>query len=355
MTRILVVDDEPQIRHLMDTIFFDAGYDVIQASNGREALEKVRQDQPDLVLIDVDMPEMNGFEVVRLLRENPSTGDIPIIMMTGLDAAQGESAALDLAVDHYITKPAQPGLVEAAVKVALREAGTVNTPVRIGDKPLDQKLGGGIPLASLTLIEGTSSAGKSVLCQHLMSGALRDGHRVACFTSENSVRSLVTQMASIGLEVSRYVQTDKLHVYPIEEAPPDADRGALLAELSEKIGSVPRQYKVIFVDAITNLASVSEDHAIVSFFSSCKRLANGGRIIILVAHSFAFEEKMLIRLRSLCDAHLSLRVETTGAKQSRVMEVSKIHNSEGMTGNVVYFKVEPGFGMRMLPFSRAQA
>jgi flagellar protein FlaH len=355
MTRILVVDDEPQIRHLMDTIFFDAGYYVVQASNGREALERVQQDQPDLVLIDVDMPEMNGFEFVRLLRENPSTGDLPVIMMTGLDAAQGESAALELGVEHYITKPAQPGLVEAAVKVALREAGTVNTPVRIGDKPLDQKLGGGIPLASLTLIEGTSSAGKSVLCQHFMSGALRDGHSVACFTSENSFKK---PGHSDGLHRPRGFKlrtNDKLRVYPMEEAPPGADRGALLAELAEKIGAVPRQYKVIYVDAITNLASVSEDHAIVSFFTSCKRLANGGRIIILVAHSFAFEEKMLIRLRSLCDSHLSLRVEITGSKQSRVMEVSKIHNSEGMTGNVVYFKVEPGYGMRMLPFSKAQA
>jgi flagellar protein FlaH len=355
MTRILVVDDEPQIRDLMNNILFDAGYEVIQASDGREALERVRQERPDLVLLDVTMPEMNGFEVVRNLRGIPSMGDTPVILMTGLDAAEGEKAAIKLGVEHYITKPAQPGIVEATIRVALREAGTVDTPVRIGDKMLDQKLGGGIPLASLTLIEGTSSAGKSVLCQHLMSGALREGHSVACFTSENSVRSLVTQMGSIGLQVSGHVRMDNFHIYPVEEAPSDANHGALLANLAQKIESVPKQYKVICVDAITNLASVSEDYAIVSFFSTCKRLANAGRIIILVAHSFAFEEKMLIRLRSLCDAHLSLRVETTGEKQSRVMEVSKIHNSEGMTDNVVYFKVEPGLGMRMLPFSRAKA
>jgi CheY-like chemotaxis protein len=121
MTRILVVDDEPQIRHLMDTIFFDAGYDVVQTSNGREALERVQQDQPDLVLIDVDMPEMNGFEFVSLLRENPSTGDLPVIMMTGLDAAQGEPAALELGVEHYITKPAQPGLAGCGKMGSLME------------------------------------------------------------------------------------------------------------------------------------------------------------------------------------------------------------------------------------------
>ena len=92
------------------------------------------------------------------------------------------------------------------------------------------------------------------------------------------------------------------------------------------------------------------------FLASCKRLSNSGRVIILVAHSFAFDEKMLVRLRALCSAHLNLRVENVGAKQARVLEVAKIQNAEGMTGYLVYFiSVEPGFGMRVLPFSKAQA
>ena len=355
MTRVLVADDEQDIRETLVDILFNAGYDVIEAGDGGTALQKVHQEHPDIILLDGMMPVLNGFEVLRSLRESPDTEDIPVVMLTAVEAAKGEKASMDLGADHYITKPWEPGIVEAAVRSTLRKAGTVTTPVRIGERLLDEKLGGGIPLASLTLIEGTSSAGKSVLCQHLLAGALRDRHRVVCFTSENSVRSLVTQMGSIGLEVASDVRTDKFCIYPMKEPPPSADPGALLAELAQEIADVPKQYKVICVDAITNLASVSEDHAIISFFSSCKRLADSGRVIILVAHSSAFYEKTLIRLRSLCDAHLSLRVETTGTKQARVMEVSKIHNSEGMTGNVVYFNVEPGLGMRMLPFSKAQA
>ncbi len=355
MAKVLVVDDEQFIRKALVDILFYAGYDVVEVEDGSLALETACREQPDVIFLDVDMPVMNGFEALKRLRENPTTAETPVIMLTALEAAQGEQATLDLGVDHYITKPWEPDMVEAAVRITLRKLGTVSTPVRIGEKLLDQKLGGGIPLASLTLIEGTSSAGKSVLCQHLMSGALRDGHRVTCFTSENSVRSLVTQMGSIGLDVASDVRADKFRIYPMEEPPPSADPGALLAELAQEIAGVPKHYKVICVDAITNLTSVSEDHAIISFFSSCKRLADSGRVIILVAHSSAFYETMLVRLRALCDAHLSLRVETTGTKQARVMEVSKIHNSEGMTGNVVYFNVEPGFGMRMLPFSKVQA
>ncbi len=355
MAKVLVVDDEQLIRKALVDILFYAGYDVVEAEDGSLALDIACREQPDVIFLDVDMPVMNGFDALKRLRENPTTAETPVIMLTTLEAAQGEQATLDLGVDHYITKPWEPDMVEAAVRITLRKLGTVNTPVRIGEQLLDQKLGGGIPLASLTLIEGTSSAGKSVLCQHLMSGALRDGHRVTCFTSENSVRSLVTQMGSIGLDVASDVRADEFRIYPMEEPPPSADPGALLAELAQEIASVPKHYKVICVDAITNLTSVSEDHAIIDFFSSCKRLADSGKVIILVAHSSAFYELMLVRLRALCDAHISLRVESVGAKQARVMEVFKIHNSEGMTDNVVYFKVEPRVGMRMLPFAKARA
>ncbi len=75
----------------------------------------------------------------------------------------------------------------------------------------------------------------------------------------------------------------------------------------------------------------------------------------MVVHSFAFDERMLIRLRSLCDAHLNLSVENIGAKQMRVMEVSKVHNADQSTGNLVSFEVEPGLGMKIIPVNKAKA
>jgi flagellar protein FlaH len=109
------------------------------------------------------------------------------------------------------------------------------------------------------------------------------------------------------------------------------------------------------VDAITNFASASPDHSIVGFFTACKRLCVDGRVFMLVAHSFAFDEKMLVRICALCSAHLNLRVENAGSKQARVLEVSKIQNAEGMTGNLVFFNVVPQIGMRILPFAKAKA
>ncbi len=77
--------------------------------------------------------------------------------------------------------------------------------------------------------------------------------------------------------------------------------------------------------------------------------------MILVAHSSAFDEGMLTRLRSLCDAHLRLYVENVRGKQVRIMEVSKVHSADLATGNVVSFTVEPGMGMRIVPMSKAKA
>jgi flagellar protein FlaH len=351
----MVVDDEPDIRELINRLMTKAGHEVVEASNGSEALEIVGHGSIDIIVLDVSMPTMDGFETLRRLRTNPMTEDLPVIMLTTLDAATGEKNAIDLGVEHYISKPLETGVLELTVKVILRSVQIVTTPIRIGERLLDEKLGGGIPLGSLALIEGTSSAGKSVICQHFMSRALNDGHRVACFTSENDVRSLLSQMASIGLDVSGYKRTNKFMIYPIEEPPPDADHGVLLIELAQKIEAVPQRCNVVCVDAITNFASASPDHAIVGFFTACKRLCDDGRVIIVVAHSFAFDEKMLVRIRALCSAHLNLRVENAGGRQARVLEVSKIQNAEGMTGNLVYFNVEPQIGMRILPFTKAKA
>jgi len=355
MTRVLVAEDEQPVRDMLMDTLFDLGYDVMGAEDGGAAWKQARQEHPDIILLDLLMPVMDGFEVLSKLKEDPATADIPVILLTGVDAAQGERTAVELGVDHYITKPMGPGILEATIRIVLRGSQTVQTPIRLGQLLLDAKLGGGIPVGSLTLIEGSSSAGKSVLCQHLLFGALQDGHSVACFTSENNVRSLVTQMKSIGMEVSRHLRTGNLLIFPLDEPEPDEDPGTLLAAAGSKMASIPRQHKVIIVDSITNLASVSEDHAVVAFFSSCKRLCNSGKTVILVVHSFAFDEKMLIRLRSLCDAHLRLSVETVGAKQVRVMDVCKVHNADQSTGNVVNFEVEPGLGMKIIPMSKAKA
>ncbi len=107
-TRILVVDDEANIRELLTQEFTEAGYIVQTASNGREGVQKVRADRPDLVVLDVMMPEMNGFDVAAVLKNDPATMDIPIVI---LSIVQDRERGFRLGVDRYLTKPIDTDLL----------------------------------------------------------------------------------------------------------------------------------------------------------------------------------------------------------------------------------------------------
>ena len=125
MVKVLLVDDEPDIRKLLRGMMSFAGHDVIEASDGAEALMGVCQERPDIIILDVSMPVMNGFQVLEKLRGNPDTEAIPVILLTTLPGAKGENAGKKLGVTHYLTKPWEPGTVQTAVRVALREAGNM--------------------------------------------------------------------------------------------------------------------------------------------------------------------------------------------------------------------------------------
>jgi two-component system, OmpR family, KDP operon response regulator KdpE len=115
--RILVVDDEPQIRRIMRETLTSAGYEVDDARNGVEGLEKVREFLPDLVLLDINMPEMSGVEVCRAIREHSNIG---IIMLTVRKSDADKVAALDAGADDFVTKPFSTPELLARVRAALR-------------------------------------------------------------------------------------------------------------------------------------------------------------------------------------------------------------------------------------------
>ena len=102
---ILIVDDEPHNRKLLDTLLRHEGYLAISAATGEEALLSVAQHAPDLILLDVMMPGMNGYEVARRLKANPATSNTPIIMVTALIDRHARMTALDAGVEEFLTKP----------------------------------------------------------------------------------------------------------------------------------------------------------------------------------------------------------------------------------------------------------
>ncbi len=127
--RILIVDDEPQIRRIMRTTLIGAGYEVDDARTGEEALEKFRLFRPDLVLLDINMPGMNGLDLCRELRVN---ADVAIIMLTVRDSEFDKVAALDAGADDFITKPFSTPELLARMRAVLRRApAPPSTPAKI--------------------------------------------------------------------------------------------------------------------------------------------------------------------------------------------------------------------------------
>lgn len=120
--KILAVDDEPDLLLIVKTALTGEGFDVITATNGPDALAMAEDSKPDLIILDVMMPEMNGFEVLEALRDNETTERIPVIMLTGLSEREKIRDALAAGTDYYIVKPFQLHDLVGKVKLAIADA-----------------------------------------------------------------------------------------------------------------------------------------------------------------------------------------------------------------------------------------
>ena len=118
--RILVVDDNETNRDILVTRLEKNGYQTLQAADGEEALASVKQNLPDLILLDVEMPKLDGFEVCRRLRKDASMAFIPIILCTARAASQDVVTGLDAGADEYLTKPIDQAAMVARVRSMLR-------------------------------------------------------------------------------------------------------------------------------------------------------------------------------------------------------------------------------------------
>jgi flagellar protein FlaH len=487
MVKVLVAEDDKVTRLIVTSMLRSEGYEVVECGDGSSVYELALSEQADIVILDVVMPGMDGFDALRLLRGNEETRCIPAIMLTSLPDEVGEPIGNKLGVSHYLVKPLTSDMVKLSMRSVIREAGLDTAPAPVSAPPpprakspapppvptpptesltgpldgitaldgvqalaigngvlaeeapqqlpvpvdapgvlepleaedlrvdgtyqtsqtqaeaaevrdailsgdimadlaslnsggqfedtqietglrrrvkresigiqndmLDRKLGGGIPVGSLALIEGDSSAGKSVLCQHLIYGALLNGKEVAYFSYEETSRSLVTQMGSLGLDISEYLAAGKVNIFPLTDPSESDDPENALPAVLEALRSLADGIEVIVVDAITNVADYLNEREVIAFFSACKRLCRKGKTIVVVAHSAVFEDRLIVRVGALSDVHLRLKVEQVINKLVRSLEIRKIHNAELEADEVVAFEVRPGLGMQISPVVKSQ-
>ena len=151
--RILVVDDEPDVVHLVEYNLKAADYEVVTAADGEQALKKARAALPNLIILDLMLPELDGLEVCKLLRRDQSTAAIPIIILTAKSAEMDRVLGLELGADDYLTKPFSPRELVLRVKRLLRSGSTATEKadrIQVGDLVVDilrhQILVGGKPV-----------------------------------------------------------------------------------------------------------------------------------------------------------------------------------------------------------------
>jgi two-component system cell cycle response regulator DivK len=120
--QILVIDDHEDNRRILNDLLTSAGYDVVEAVTGREGVAKAVELRPDLILMDIQLPELNGYEATRLIRADPALKAIPIIAVTSYALSGDDAAAYEAGCTGYVTKPFSPRQLLAKVREHLGPA-----------------------------------------------------------------------------------------------------------------------------------------------------------------------------------------------------------------------------------------
>ena len=134
---VLIVDDDPVIQLLLRVNFEMDGFEVLASDDGEQALAAIRQSPPDLVLLDVVMPKLNGFEVLAALKSDEATKSIPIALLSAKSSESDRQAGIDAGADLYITKPFDP--IKLLAKVKPLVVSVADVPENVGDQDVDDK------------------------------------------------------------------------------------------------------------------------------------------------------------------------------------------------------------------------
>jgi phosphate regulon transcriptional regulator PhoB len=210
--KILVVDDEPDIVELSSYNLQKEGYDVVSVPDGEEALRRIKQEKFDLILLDLMLPGLQGVELCRIVRNDPATSSLPIIMLTAKTEELDKVLGLEMGADDYVTKPFSPRELLARVRAVLRRSGTKSekgtqeskdTVIRLGDLVIDLSaytVRKGETLLNLSSTEFrllshlVENRGKVFNRDQLLNAVWKDGGYVEPRTVDVHVRRLRTQI-----------------------------------------------------------------------------------------------------------------------------------------------------------------
>lgn len=261
LATILVVDDEAKNVKLLDALLTPRGYRIVSAADGATALHQVETVQPDLVLLDVMMPVMDGFDVCRRLKDNPQTCLIPVVIMTALDRLEDRVQGIEAGADDFLSKPVHREELLARVRTSLRTKRAIDRQVRSSSRPLyltvqrqgDQLLldlagpGAVVPRATIQLDEGLLDEISEAYTRIVMRDA-QDGQGGDA-------------LQSLGTLIARYLFPDAIQRQLDETASTE-----LLLRLDDRLLHIPWEWacsdQAFLFDKFRVGRQVTSDHAV---------------------------------------------------------------------------------------------
>jgi pilus assembly protein CpaE len=163
--QVLLVDDDEMLRKMMNALLTKQGFDVIPVEDGPKTLEKLKTARPDIILLDVMMPGMDGFTVCREIRSNPATSQVPIIMLTALDSVENKVKGFEVGADDYLSKPCDIAELVARINVLIRRAEANAPQISIPEIKVERESAHTIAVFSLR-----GGAGVSTIAVNLAAG-----------------------------------------------------------------------------------------------------------------------------------------------------------------------------------------
>jgi len=253
MATVLIVDDEPMLRQMVREHLERHGLQIEEAESGQEALEFAHRVNPDLILLDIMMPDLNGLQVCQALREHEATRAIPVVLLTSQDGLEDRIRGLDAGANDYLTKPVQPGELLARVKAHLRTR-ELWEGLEQQQKDLTQLLELSKAVASTLrpseifhlIVERTAQLVSALRCSLVIVGEQEKGYVVA---SQDNPR--ITRLP-ITLERYPEIQEAIRHQQPVVVE--DVSQDPLMAGVWEAM--VPLEFRTLLVVPINLRAKV---------------------------------------------------------------------------------------------------
>ena len=219
MTKIVIADDEANILTLLEIMLRDLEATIFPAENGEEAIALAIKEKPDLIISDIVMPKMNGFEVCRQVRNNHEIEDTPIILLSALGDEYNKLTGFEEGADDYIIKPFNVEDLKSRSNTLIKRYKSKKTAspehpsivsretniCSTGNKELDTNLGGGIPRGSNILIVGDTGTGKSSFCRKFMSTGLNNNENALFIAVDDDPKKTRRSLSEIY-----HVDTKKL-------------------------------------------------------------------------------------------------------------------------------------------------